>query len=410
MMKRTHAALKKAAVYLLLAVFCLAILPAAAEEKMILESGEYRYRVLEDQTAEIVQYTGRGYNVVIPETLDGLTVTSIGKEAFYHNVFQETLVIPDTVRHIGDGAFGLCDIANVTLPGSVTSMDGNPFGFCERMESFTVSEDNPEFYLLEGVLCSRTDKALVYYPVRDKEEGEAYSIPEGTERIRKWAFGGCDQLTAVHIPDTVVFIGEMAFAWCGALEEITVPDSVTEIESAAFMDCRSLKSAVLPAGLAVIPDQLFYECGDLETVTVPDSVTEIRESAFAYCSSLEEVSIPAGVTRIGSSAFDACESLKAVTLPDGITEIEGWTFEGCFRLAEINIPAGVTRIGEAAFRYCGSLTTLAIPDSVAEIGEDAFEECPEELVITGGEGSAAQAYCESHHIRFEITGDAEESR
>ena len=45
---------------------------------------DYRYRVLEDGTAEVLEYVGKNHDLVIPETLDGYTVTSIGEEAFYH--------------------------------------------------------------------------------------------------------------------------------------------------------------------------------------------------------------------------------------------------------------------------------------------------------------------------------------
>ena len=44
--------------------------------------GDYSYTILEDGTAEITNYGGGKQNLTIPETLDGITVSSIGYGAF----------------------------------------------------------------------------------------------------------------------------------------------------------------------------------------------------------------------------------------------------------------------------------------------------------------------------------------
>ena len=80
----------KKTVLIMIAVLCLGLclmIPASAEEgaeEPALESGGFRYRLLEDGTAEILEYTGRELGLVIPEALDGHPVTSIGDEAFYN--------------------------------------------------------------------------------------------------------------------------------------------------------------------------------------------------------------------------------------------------------------------------------------------------------------------------------------
>ena len=70
------------------------------------QSAGFRYRVLADETAEIVEYAGEEDSLEIPETLEGHTVTSIGDEAFCLNPpGLEEIMIPDTVTHIGSLAF-----------------------------------------------------------------------------------------------------------------------------------------------------------------------------------------------------------------------------------------------------------------------------------------------------------------
>ena len=45
----------------------------------VFTSGDYQYCILEDGTAEITRYSGEDSVLKIPNTLDGKTVTSIGR-------------------------------------------------------------------------------------------------------------------------------------------------------------------------------------------------------------------------------------------------------------------------------------------------------------------------------------------
>lgn len=71
-------------------------------------SGDYVYTILEDGTAEITEYTGSGGDIVIPDNLDGYSVTSLGVSSFAGCNSLTTVKIPDTVIRIGEGAFGYC--------------------------------------------------------------------------------------------------------------------------------------------------------------------------------------------------------------------------------------------------------------------------------------------------------------
>ena len=338
---------------------CLMI-PASAEESAeepALESEGFRYRLLEDGTAEILKYTGE-LHPVLPETLDGRPVTSIGEEAFYDARFSlRDVTIPASVTHIGSGAFSMTDLEKIEIPAGVVSMGDNPFGYCISLETITVAEGNPAFYVQDGVLFCSEDRSLVCFPNMladpEDEEEHTYTVPAGTEIIRGDAFGGVEGLSEIFLPDSLRAIGSQAFGFCFGLNGITIPDSVTEIGDAAFDSCKYLGRAVLPAGLKQIPSMLFYECEELSAVDIPATVTEIGGGAFTFCG-LEEVRIPDGVTEIGASAFEGCWSLRSVV----------------------------------------------IPDSVKAIGESAFNSCAEDLVILCGPDSFAQTYCEQNSLAF----------
>ena len=54
------------------------------------------------------------------------------------------------------------------------------------------------------------------------------------------AFRGCENVTSVHLPDSVTTIGDSAFENCRNLARIVVPASVQFIDLDAFKSCKKL--------------------------------------------------------------------------------------------------------------------------------------------------------------------------
>lgn len=126
-----------------------------------------------------------------------------------------------------------------------------------------VDENNINYLSKDGVLYSKDQTRLIYYP-----------------RCKKGSF---------VIPDSVTNIGGSAFSHC-QLDSIVIPDTITNITFYSFA------------------------FSSLTSVTIPDSVTNIDYCAF-FWSKLSSIVIPAGVTSIVSSAFDYCPYY-----PDGAPE------------------------------------------------------------------------------------------
>jgi hypothetical protein len=70
--------------------------------------GDYEYTILDDGTAEISKYVGAGGDVVIPSTLGGVSVTSIGDYAFNNDEIT-SVIIPNSVTIIGEWVFVNCE-------------------------------------------------------------------------------------------------------------------------------------------------------------------------------------------------------------------------------------------------------------------------------------------------------------
>ena len=64
--------------------------------------------------------------LVIPDTLGGNSVTTIGNFAFQSNALT-TVTIPNSVTSIGEGAFYDNALTTVTIPNSVTSIGNSAF-------------------------------------------------------------------------------------------------------------------------------------------------------------------------------------------------------------------------------------------------------------------------------------------
>ena len=155
------------------------------------------------------------------------SVTSIGNSAFYDCSSLTSIPIPNSVTSIGDSAFSRCSsLTNIFIPDSVTSIGHNPFYGCEKI-TIELSSDHPVFAFIDGVLFSKPDKRLIFYPYA--KEGKSYTIPQGIEMIGNLAFANCTSLTSISIPNTVTGIGGMAFNNCYSLTSISIPDSVTSI-------------------------------------------------------------------------------------------------------------------------------------------------------------------------------------
>lgn len=263
-------------------------------------------------------------------------------------------------------------------------------------------------------------------------------IEDGVTSIGRYAFNGCENLTSVTIPASVVDIGNGAFSECVKVGKLYIssieswmkifflPWGTSPLESSAsyydengnrkyntdikvYVNGTLLKSLVIPEGTTTIPCNAFVNWDSVETVTIPKSVSHIEAYAFQNCDGLKKISLPDSVKQIdggvfyecggltsvtmnnsiksiGDGLFFRCTSLTSVSLPDSVTSISRDAFAGCSSLTNITIPDGVKNIGDYAFSGCSSLKSMTLPDSVMSIGIGAFSECSSLTSVTIPDG------------------------
>jgi hypothetical protein len=167
--------------------------------------------------------------------------------------------VPDGIIRIRLRTFENCNgLTSISFPQSLLSI--TDYGFdCEQLSDITVSELNPCYYSIDGVLFDKKNHALLKYP-RNKDKTE-YAIPDGILYIAEAAFYQCKRLTNITLPESVLFIYECAFAGCKGLKAITLPMSLQYVGECAF------------------GDREYNGCPNLETITLSRK-TKIGHKAF----------------------------------------------------------------------------------------------------------------------------------
>lgn len=353
--------------------------------------------------------------VVIPDSIQGVEVTAIGKQSFTYCTNVTSVVMGSTITNIGDNAFMLCTrMTNLVIGPNVRGIGMETFANCSGLT--------------------------------------ALAIPDGVVDIGFAAFGGCRNLTNITISSSLKDIGMSMFEGCSSLPDIFIPGSVTNIGDQVFFDCQKLKvinvdptnstysslngvlfdrkqnlllafpeghgtNYVIPDTVNTIGPDAFADCTNLVRVTIPDSVTNIISPAFENCSALEELRIPNGVTEIGAGVFQGCYRLTNIVISSGFTNIQPAVFLGLVNLQTYSVeagnplfssidgvlfnqsgtvlldfpvgrqgtyimPEGVRAIGNNAFSDCTELTNINIPNGVVVIGTNAFSGCARLTAVT----------------------------
>ena len=307
------------------------------------------------------------YTVIIE---DG--VTSIGGGAFSECSNLQSVSIPDSIKKIGDAAFTYTHLTSVTIPASVTEIGLEVFRNCGYLTAITVSDANPQYKSVDGVLLTKDGKRLICCPAA---KTGSFAIPDTVTEIDTYAFYCCFTLTGVTIPDGVTCIGSHAFEGCHEFVSMSIPDSVTSIGEAAFMGCNHLADLKISNNLTKIDGATFMGCHGLTSVTIPDSVTDIGWQAFSECGSLLSITLPDSVTNLGNSVFQDCDKLQSLTLPDSMTSIGDYLCFRCPSLERVTIGNGLTDISYRAFKQCIGLKAVTIGSAVNTIHTEAFNGC-----------------------------------
>ena len=226
-----------------------------------------------------------------------------------------TLVIPDSVTKIGEGAFAnLEGLKTIIIPGTVKTIGKGAF--------------------------------------RNNTTLERVILQNGVEIISESAFYKCTNLQEVQMPESLRQIGNTSF-YNTAIRGITIPSNIEEIPNSAFDSTYQLKQVNLNEGLKNIQSGAFSNSA-FENIVIPESVNTIAEGAFNGNKNLNNITISGK-----SPKFIYENGILTNKNKDSIIFISDSYLKN---ISTFTIPEGITSF-KITLRQYDNITKIVIPSS-----------------------------------------------
>ena len=270
----------------------------------------------------------------------------ITQRAFDEKITLTRVVLPDTLKAIGERAFRQCTnlSGSINIPEGVESIGASAFLWCN---SLTGSLSLPSTLKYVG-------------------GGEAVDI--------HGAFHGCKFNCELILPDNLEYIGHQAFSdnpnYYGNLR---LPANLTFLGNGAFLSDRNLTGDLeIPDNLKYINQSAFGDTGFNGNLILHDGLLGINAGAFNNVPLKGELALPKNMGNVGESAFCGCDFSGELKLPSSLVSIGNKAFAYNWKLTGVlKFPEGIESIGAGAFANCWSLEGLIFPESLESIGYEA---------------------------------------
>lgn len=340
----------------------------------------------------------------IPETItveDAVyTVTAINSSAFNAQSRLKEIVIPKTVKTIGDYAFASCRnlvsvtlsegletigvqafdgtaITSVVIPATVTKLEKSSFPYQKynygqsdvgKFERFEVAEGNKAYASHDGILYDVAKQTVVSIPPYIKGD---VSLPTSLVEFNYSEEIFSPNLTSLTIPRGVRAINRFP----------TGENFVRYIVNSSNQYYRAYDDGILYSlSNGALTSIVHAPMGISGAVSIAEGITDIKSYTFSQRAKITAVTLHDGVTTISAGAFKDCAALSAINL-DKVSYIGSEAFSGCSSLTEITINNGSVIRG--AFTNCTGLTTLYY--DAEELVANVFDGCTNLTNITLGD-------------------------
>ncbi|MCL2050395.1 MAG: leucine-rich repeat domain-containing protein [Lachnospiraceae bacterium] len=283
------------------------------------KSGNWLF-IIDGASAVITGYDGTAKSLKIPSQIKGMNVAKIGRNAFSQSPVTE-----------------------ITIPESVSIIEGYAFSKSS----------------IKSIIFSKGLKTIGEYAFQENLELKSINIPDGVTKIEKGAFINCSFLSTVIFPDTLTSIGESAFKNCVRLTLLLLPPKLKAVPDSVFSNCK-LSSLIIPASVKTIGKSAFAD-NEIYELTLNEGLSAIEKMAFSNNKIAGNLTIPQTVKNISSGAFTG-NQLAGVEIR-GKTKIEDRAFSQN-NLSQAIIGKNVIAIEKAAFKDNPALNSVTIPEEV----------------------------------------------
>ena len=352
------------------------------------------------------------------------SLKTIGKDAFRGCTGIKTLAFAQNGATLTfeEGAFSGCTgLSRIELPDYVSEIP-SVFAGCTNITEIIVSDSNPYFESIEGVLYNEELTELIFFP---RAKTGSYVLPNTVKIIGDGVFSGVTGLTSLTLPNSLeiigkeafrgfkitdtsegaglffdggtqaksLVIGDYAFANC-YIPSLTLPSHTKSIGDYCFNNANVYNKVItLNRGLETIGEYAFVDfdtkCvtnsvtyAETFTLTIPGTVKVIGAYAF-YQNKKVNVIFNEGLEVIGECAFMDTYAITGLTIPTSVTTIEYGAFLNSAGLKNLTFKLkDMQSSRESQLKYIGAyafcetaITSVTIPKNVTEIGACAFSDC-----------------------------------
>ena len=291
--------------------------------------------------------------VVIPEQIDGVTVTALSENAFHGLDEVSLVVLPENLIPQAEA------LKDDLAPGAefITHEYNQESDFQYTVLDKTEKTCRVDAYLGRSQIVD-IPPTLGGYQVlsigrnafsawSDYFSGDEWNwryehpvlsitLPEGMTKLEDSSLLGAHHVRNVKLPSTLTYIGNNAFGNTRYLRTVALPQGLTRISSYAFSN-SGIRTITLPASLEIMGDERGYP-----------------QSAFTYCSRLTEILVAPGNQDFSSVdgvlytknlerivCYPAGRRDESFTLPEGVRTIPYGTFSGMRYLKRLGLPVSM---------------------------------------------------------------------
>ena len=226
----------------------------------------------------IVDYIGNNSDLIIPDTIDGLSVTTIGESAFKDCSNLNSITLPKSISKIEAWAFQNCtglDSVKIFDIKSWCKIDfintySNPLYYAENLY---LNNELIEDLIIPSGVSTISDFSFI--------NGSFYSVtlPKSIKSIGAWVFEDCTGLDSVYISDVN--------RWCKIDFTHSYSNPLYYAEN-LYLNGELIDELIIPSDVSTISDYAFIN-GRFHTITIPKSIKSVGVWAFEDCSNLTEV-------------------------------------------------------------------------------------------------------------------------
>lgn len=381
-----------ATVVIMLLLCMIPNLPAKADDAYCSFTGQEYFAI--DPEGNLTAYTGAAVDVIVPPMVAGVEVRGI-TTAFMNNENIESLVLPDSLQIIGDGAFTNCgslsSIGVYTLiPQEQLALEAANGTWISKSSRITetvgastnyyyiVSNGNkavlPSHLSYVGTMAFRGTISLGGFVTNPL----CAAVKAGSDTCTLKDVTGAD-VTYNYGPLLLSANGTTLLRWASAYHhagEYSLPEGIVAIADCACEHADDVQGFAIPSTVTTIGAYAFSEGNNINTITFAENsqVTTIGEYAFAYNDNLKS-ELPASVTTLGVYCYSNCQNLILDISKSSLTAIPDYCFYECNNYHFTTFPETLTSIGKYAFYACDNINNVYFTDKIKSIGEGAFKDC-----------------------------------